>query len=258
MEVRKASAVPPVDAGSGKDATDHGPPAAGVGGFVSKRPKRRPRAGISDVAFIMGIPETELTERVQQALTLIMNEFDRQRDELEHYREYSAFLESVADRHGFLPALNRRALLRELAGVLARAEQSETTSVFLYFHIHGMGLLRRRRGHAAAEAALSDAVAGVRACLRASDVVGSMDGNDFGVILAATEAGAARDKAAELTTLLDEKIFPGHGTDLKAICGFHLIAAEESVESAIEAADRDMRGQARERDDGGPGGGSPS
>lgn len=245
MEVRKASAVPPVDAGDGNEAAEHRPSAAGLGGFVSKRSKRRPRDGISDVALIMGIPEGELTPRVQEALSQIMNEFDRQRDELEHYREYSVFLEGVADRHAFLPALNRRALLRELAGVLARAEHSETTSVFLYFHIRGISRFRTGRGRAAAEAVLIDVVTAVRARLRASDIVGSMDGNDFGVILAATEASAARDKALELTSLVNAEILAAYRADLKTICGFHLIAAGDTVDAAIEAADREVREQAR-------------
>jgi hypothetical protein len=35
----------------------------------------------------MGIPEGELTPSVQEALTIIMKDFDRQRDELKHARE---------------------------------------------------------------------------------------------------------------------------------------------------------------------------
>jgi diguanylate cyclase (GGDEF)-like protein len=243
MEVKKTGTVLPVDEGLGNEPTPKHPFGETPSGFVSKRPRRRSREGISDVAFIMGIPESELTPSVQEALTIIMKEFDRQRDEIEHAREYTSFLEEVADRHAFLPVMNRRALMRELALVLARAEHAETTSVFLYFHVRNAEEFRLVHGHGIAETALVRTVEVVRERLRASDAIGSMDGHDFGVILAATEMDGALDKARVLVTALDGQAFVlgKEKYRLDVACGFHLIEAGDTVEEVVDAADRDLR-----------------
>lgn len=246
MEIEKTSAVPPVEEGQGNEPSGKRPFGEAPGGFVSKRRRRRPRAGISDVAFIMGIPESELTPSVQEALSIIIKEFDRQRDEIEHAREYTSFLEDMADRHAFLPVMNRRALMRELARVLARAEQAETTSVFLYFHVRNAEEFRLTHGHGIAETALVRTVEVVRERLRASDAIGSMDGHDFGVILAATEKGGALHKARELVAVLDGQTFVlgEEKYRLDVVCGFHLIEAGDTVDAVVNAADRDLRAEA--------------
>ncbi len=243
MAIEKIGTVPPVDESLGNEPTAKYPFGEAPGGFVSKRRRRGPRAGISEVAFIMGIPESELTPSVQEALSIIIKEFDRQRDEIEHAREYTSFLEDVADRHAFLPVMNRRALMRELTLVLARAEQAETTSVFLYFHVRNAEEFRLTHGHGIAELALVRTVDVVRERLRASDVIGSMDGHDFGVILVATEKDGALDKKQELVAALDGQTFVlGEGKyHLDVACGFHLIEAGDTADAVINAADRDLR-----------------
>ncbi len=87
MEMDKTTVVLPVEEGLGKEPIAKHPYGGAPIGFASKRSQRRKREDISDVAFIMGIPEGELTPSVQEALTIIMKDFDRQRDELEHARE---------------------------------------------------------------------------------------------------------------------------------------------------------------------------
>ena len=106
---------------------------------------------IADVAFIMGIPAAELTANVQEALSIIMAEFDRVRGELDHIKEHALYLEEMADSHPFLPIMSRRALLRELSRVLTRAERTETNNSFLYLHeLRGhqahLGAVGRRGG----------------------------------------------------------------------------------------------------------------
>ncbi len=122
--------------------------------------------------------------------------------------EYTSFLEDVADRHAFLPVMNRRALMHELA--LVRTVE----------------VLRER--------------------IRASDAIGSMDGHDFGVILAATEKEGALDKGRELTAALDGQTFVLREGNyrLDVAYGFHLIEAVDTVDAVVDAADRDLRAQA--------------
>ncbi len=102
VDVDNVSAISPINAadtkggqGQAPSERDRGPP---------QKPPRPPRReSISDVAFIMGIPAAEMTPKVQEALTDILNEFDHQRQQLEHLRAHVAYLEEAADSHSFLP-----------------------------------------------------------------------------------------------------------------------------------------------------------
>ena len=95
-------------------------------------PEDAPGRDFGDQASILGIPEAELTPMVQAAMSALMSRAARLMEEAEQLREQAAYLEDLSDRDPLLPVLNRRALLRELAQVLAQAEQTETTSSFLY------------------------------------------------------------------------------------------------------------------------------
>ena len=221
-------------------------------------PRRRPEAedeavdepsgerNIADVAFIMGIPVAELTDKVQEALSIIMAEFDRVRGELDHIKEHAHYLEELADSHPFLPVMSRRALLRELSRVLTRAESTETNNSFLYLDITNIEDIKRTVGRTAAESALAHAAAVLGETLRGSDFIGGLEGNDLGVILTVTEDAAAVEKTEEMVAALTGRPFgwQGRTIHLAVAWGLHSFAAGESVDDILEAADRDRRARA--------------
>ena len=79
--------------------------------------------------------------------------------------------------------------------------------------------------------------------LHASDAIGSMDGHDFGVILAATENNGAIDKARELAAAVDSQTLVQDEGKYRpdVVCDFHLIKAVDTVDAVVDAADRDLR-----------------
>jgi len=215
------------------------------------------RRSVSDVALVMGIPETELTPRVQEALSIIMNEFDRLREELDRLQDHVAFLEKQADEDPVLPVLNRRALTRELSRVLVHAMQTETNASFLDIEIANLAEIKRRHGRAAADAVMTHVAGVLRQGVRASDVVGSLGDGDIGVILALTEGEAARDKAHELASAFAVHPFRWQGERLflAVTWGFHAFVAGDTAASVIEGAERARRasdGRASAETDAGP------
>jgi len=154
------------------------------------KPKQPPkRQSVSDVALIMGIPASDMTPNIQDALTEILNAFDHQRLELDQLRAHVSYMEDQEDRHSFLPVRNRKALFRELSRSLVIAEQTELSHCFLCFHIGNVETIRREQGLAAAEAALIRVAEVLSRDLRASDAIGSLDSTDFGIILALSDGG---------------------------------------------------------------------
>ena len=207
-----------------------------------KPPRPPKRESVSDVAMIMGIPASEMTPNIQEALTDILNAFDHQRLELEQIRAYVEYLEDQEDHHSFLPVLNRRALFREMSRRLMTARRVGIPQTFLCFHIDNMGAIRRDFGLAATDAALSQAAMELAGGLRSSDVIGSLDGMDFGIILALADARAAEEKAVGLKTGIEKHHVSWQGAkiELDAAWGLHVIAFGDTPEGIVAFADRDM------------------
>ncbi len=194
---------------------------------------------IADPASMMGIPPEELTPRVQEALALILAEFDRQRKELEHIKAHEIFLESEAEKHAFLPVPNRRAFQRSLTQILARMEQAESSASLAVVVIANLGDLRLRHGRQAAEAALSHFAGGLKEAVRGSDFVGSLGGDELGLILTLISAEDAARKIAEIVEWAAAQPFrwSGETMALDAIFGIHAFDAHETTAEVIEAAD---------------------
>jgi diguanylate cyclase len=165
------------------------------------------------------------------------------RADLDHTKKHAHYLDELVDRHPFLPVMSRRALLRELARVLTRAEKAETDNSFVYLDITNFGDIKRTLGRMAAEAALAHAARVLGEGLRGSDFLGGLEGSDLGVILTVTEAAAAVEKIQDLVAALARQPFEWRGRTihLAVAWGLHPFAAGESVDVVLEAADRDRR-----------------
>jgi len=215
-------------------------------GEAEEQPPRmrqpKPRESAHDVAFIMGIPEDELTPQVHEALLTIMNEFDRQRHELEQLRLQIAFLRERADAHPVLPLLNRRALMRELTRTIAREHQTGTMNSFAVFHFRGLSGIHRRHGLDGAEQALVRIAEMFVRELRETDVVGSLGNNELGVILPLAGRDAAVSKARDLSARVGEMAVDPAAPErrLSAVYGTYLLLDTDSADSAFAAADRDL------------------
>jgi len=197
---------------------------------------------VSDVTDIMGISIAEMTPQVQETLTLIMTEFDKSRIELEHARSHIKYLEELADRHPVLPLLNRRGLHRELSRTLALAARDGVTNSFLCFQVLNSEDIHRRLGREAAEAILILVAETLTAGVRDSDIVGSLGGRDFGVILTVADDEPAAGKAASLARALGQAAahFQDHALVPQVAYGVHTFSAGDTAESILRCAEQDL------------------
>ncbi len=241
VDVNKVNAISPIYATDTKGGQGQSP------SEQDRRPPPKPprpprRQSISDVAFIMGIPAAELTPKVQEALTDILHEFDHLRHQLEHSRAHVAYLEEAADSHSFLPVKSQRGLTRELSRRQLIAERAETAISFVYIRLRSIDDIGDELGHLAAHEALKHAAVILRQGLRSSDAIGYLDGNVFGIILTLADSKTALAKARGLAAAIASQPFSwrGNGLELEAAFGLHAIAAGDSPEEIIDAANRDL------------------
>ena len=215
--------------------------AAGTGAARAATALSRP----ADVATIMGVPEVELTPKVRGAIDRLMSEVQRLREELDRAKRRIGFLEGLADQDPLAPVLNRRAFVREMARMIAYAERYEMPGSVLYFDIDGMKRINDTHGHAAGDAALKRVAEVLLGEVRASDAVGRLGGDEFGVLLAQAGAGAAGAKAASLAAAVTTYpvVRDGVPLDVGVSYGIYTFAGGEAVEDALHAADQAMYAQ---------------
>ncbi len=217
------------------------------------RATRATRAPV-DVATIMGVPEAELTPKVRAALDKLMAEVHSLREDLERSRRRIGYLEQLADRDPLAPVLNRRAFVRELTRMIAFAERYGAPSSVLYLDIDGMKRINDSHGHGAGDAALKHVAEVLLRDVRASDIVGRLGGDEFGIILAQADGPAAAAKAAALAAAIESEPVSWQDAtfELGVSYGAYTFAGGEGVDEALSAADRAMYAQKRGTD-GAPG-----
>ena len=200
-----------------------------------------------DSAGFLGIDETELTASVRAALTALLGEIDELRQEVGRLKAHLNEAEDLADRDALTPLLNRRAFVRELKRVAAFAQRYGSPASLVYFDLDGLKAVNDRFGHAAGDLALQAVAGRLAAHVRESDVVGRLGGDEFGVILAQADLGAAQAKAASLAAAIAaEPVQCGDWlAPVKVSYGVRQIDPDADAEQVLAQADAAMYAQKR-------------
>jgi diguanylate cyclase (GGDEF)-like protein len=183
----------------------------------------------------LGLKRREVSEPALAALKRLAAE----RDEL---KEKLAAAEALADRDTLTPTFNRRAFLRELHRTMSEVERYKTPAAVLYVDLDGFKALNDCYGHAAGDAVLAHVARLLVECVRSSDIVGRLGGDEFGVILNHANADEAAAKAQTLGTFLNSNtiVHAGQAHRVSVSIGVHALSMAEDPETAIARADEAM------------------
>lgn len=207
------------------------------------------RDGEAGATAGLDLGEGSLPRDAEQAILRLLDEIEALRAELEANKRRIAYLENLADRDPLTPVVNRRAFMRELERAKSYAERYGGPASLIYLDLDGMKALNDAHGHACGDRALMVVAETLVANVRASDVVGRLGGDEFGVILARADAAAAGEKAAGLaktiaSARIDTDTNSGAVT-LTASWGVVELGAARDAADAMERADRAMYARKR-------------
>jgi diguanylate cyclase (GGDEF)-like protein len=203
-----------------------------------------PGAGrtVTDAVSFMGIPETEITPRVRDALMSLMSEVDTLRRDVEKMRQRIRDAEKLADHDAMLPVLNRRAFMQELSRVVAYARRYKEPAGLAYLDIDNFKQINDSFGHAAGDAALRHMVDIIAGNVRETDVVGRLGGDEFGVVLVRSDEASSHAKAEALRLLISLHPLMMDGVEIPISISVGAIAIDGGLEpqEALALADKAM------------------
>ena len=137
----------------------------------------------------MGLPQPRMDDEFP-SVTALLAENERLKRELAVARARVGDLEARADIDPLLDILNRRGFERELKRALSHVKRYGTQAALMFVDLDGFKGINDRYGHGAGDALLKAVARELIGHVRASDIVARIGGDEFGVYLAAGEAGA--------------------------------------------------------------------
>jgi diguanylate cyclase (GGDEF)-like protein len=144
-------------------------------------------------------------------------EVERLRAEVEALRARAEAAEAAADHDVLTPALNRRGFVAAMQQTMAFCVRYDAPAVLLYLDLDGFKAVNDSLGHAAGDAALIHVAELLLENVRASDAVGRLGGDEFGLLMLNAGIEEGRDKAKKLAETLDAEGFVWNGE--KAVLG---------------------------------------
>jgi diguanylate cyclase (GGDEF)-like protein len=200
-------------------------------------------------ASVLGIPESEFTPRVRDAIVTLMGEVDSLRRELAATRDRLDVAEKNADQDQLLPVLGRRAFVRELTRYIAFAGRYGTPASLIYFDLNGFKAINDTYGHAGGDAVLKNFAQVLSDNVRDSDCVGRLGGDEFGVLLSHANQDQAHKKADLLARDLNQShaVWQGRAIPTSFSYGTFELKPGEDAASAMARADEAMYAQKRGR-----------
>jgi diguanylate cyclase (GGDEF)-like protein len=151
-------------------------------------------------------------------------------------------LQASADTDFLLDVFNRRGFERELDRAIAYIKRYQASGALIVLDVDRLKPVNDVFGHAAGDQVLKAIVATLTYQVRASDVIGRLGGDEFGLLLWNLSETDARAKAALLEEAIDQLsfAFDGHTVSAGASAGIAILGPHTEARKAFEEADRAM------------------
>lgn len=202
-----------------------------------------------DETAFLGLSEADLTPAVQGAIRTLLTEVDDLRQEVAKLKARLGQAEILADQDALTPALNRRALMRELERIRTFSHRYGSPAALVYMDLDDFKSVNDRYGHAAGDAALRAVAERLRSQTPEPDLVARMGGDEFAVVFSQASLAAAEVRARSLARSLEATPirFGEWSAPIHVSYGVSEITPDLPAEDVVARADAAMYARRRER-----------
>lgn len=182
-----------------------------------------------------GVAEIDDRERLIEEISLLRATVARLQERVEQ-------LDELAHQDSLINLPNRRGFMRELERLIARVERYGINAAMLFVDLDGLKIINDTFGHRAGDEALIQVANLLAKGVRNSDVVARIGGDEFGILLEASDEEDAHDTATRLVEQICscEFIHDGDAMPLSVAIGVGMIDAFDTAQSVMERADEAM------------------
>lgn len=202
-----------------------------------------------DQTAFLGLSEADLTPAVQRAIGTLFTEIDDLRSEVARLKAQLVQVEALADQDPLTPAMNRRALMRELERIRTFSHRYGSPATLVYLDLDDFKGVNDRFGHAAGDAALRAVAERLRSQVTSADLVARMGGDEFAVVYTQASLPVAEARARSLAKALEASPvrFGEWSAPLHVSYGLSEITPDLEGEEVVARADAAMYARRRER-----------
>ena len=173
---------------------------------------------------------------------LLGEEIERLRHQLATCESRLAEADRLANHDALVGLPNRRSFIANLGQLIARVKRYGGEAAMLFVDVDGLKEINDHLGHKAGDRALVEVARLLVSCVRDSDFVGRLAGDEFGILLehadelTAWQTALRVDEAvADAEFCVDHVCLP-----LSVAVGVGMIRAGDDPETVLARADREM------------------
>jgi len=173
--------------------------------------------------------------RLIEEISLLRAKVARLQERVEH-------LDQLAHQDSLINLPNRRGFMRDLERLISRVDRYGINAAMLFVDLDGLKMINDTFGHRAGDEALIQVANLLASGVRHSDVVARIGGDEFGILLEASDEEAAHETATRLVDQICscEFIHDGEPLPLSVAIGVGMIDALDTAEAVMERADEAM------------------
>jgi diguanylate cyclase (GGDEF)-like protein len=184
---------------------------------------------------LTGVADVEDRERLIEEISLLRAKVARLQERVEQ-------LDQLAHQDSLINLPNRRGFMRELERLIGRVDRYGIHAAMLFVDLDGLKIINDTFGHRAGDEALIQVANLLASGVRHSDVVARIGGDEFGILLEASDEEPAHETATRLVDLICSCEFThdGDAMPLSVAIGVGMIDALDTAEAVMERADEAM------------------
>jgi len=184
---------------------------------------------------LTGVVDADDRERLIEEISLLRAKVARLQERVEQ-------LDQLAHRDSLIDLPNRRGFMRELERLIARVDRYGINAAMLFVDLDGLKMINDSFGHRAGDEALIQVANLLAKGVRHSDVVARIGGDEFGILLEASDENDAHETATRLVDQICSCEFThdGDAMPLSVAIGVGMIDALDTAETVMERADEAM------------------
>ena len=191
---------------------------------------------IDDELFEKATPE------IQNALSAFAKRVEPLHNELRQAQGREAYFRKISEKHNFLNVLSRTEFFRKLRNVLNHSKHLSQTPALVFVHVRDGDSIRRQFGRKALDELLTEVTSAIHKNLEKGDIIGSLGGNDFGVISFDIHNNQLLQMLGLGNSQFSQENDSDHLTklDLNVDSGFYILRENETLDEVIIRADADL------------------